>query len=118
MWGRVIEIMTAVWIGLSPFIFRATNDPAIVWADNLIALSIIVLASLSLRQPTRHAHLLILGVALGMIAWGRLSSTPPLPVDQNHIFVGLFLLMIAIVPNNAMRPPDVWRTSVKSFEET
>jgi len=113
MWGRVVEMMTAVWIALSPFIFRASHDPTIVWADNLIALSIVTFSSISLWKPTQHAHLIILGIALGMIIWGRSSSTPPIPAHQNHIFVGVFLMMIAIIPNNATRPPENWLKPVR-----
>lgn len=110
--------MTAVWIALSPFIFRATDNSTIMWADNLIALAIIVLASLSLWPPTRYAHLGILAIALGIAIWGRFSGSPPIPAHQNHIFVGIFLLMIALIPNNATRPPKVWRTPVQPSQET
>jgi len=108
MWGRVVEIMTAVWLAVSPFVFRVQSDPTILWADQIIALSICVLSGLSYWRPTRHAHLLILLIAVGLIAWGRLSGTPPPFIHQNHIVAGLFLLMIAIIPNHASDPPPVW----------
>lgn len=109
MWGRVIEIMTAVWLGLSPFIFAAQVDRTLVWADELLALTICVLAGLSYWRPTRHAHLAILVVAVALMAWGRWGDSPRPPVHQNHIAVGLFLLMIAIIPNDASHPPRAWR---------
>ncbi len=38
MWGRVIEIMTAVWLAVSPFIFRVQSNATLLWADLGIAL--------------------------------------------------------------------------------
>ena len=109
MWGRVVEIMTAVWLGMSPYIFRSQGNDLIIRVDSLVSLTIIVLSGLSYWRPTRHAHLGILVVAIALTVWGRIAELPPPPVHQNHIFVGLFLLMIAIIPNHALRPPRVWR---------
>ncbi len=109
MWGRVVEIMTAVWLALSPFIFRVQGDESLVWIDSLTALTIVCLSGLSYWHPTRHAHLGIIVVATGLALWGRLAELPPPPIQQNHIVVGLFLLMIAIIPNEASRPPKAWR---------
>ncbi len=109
MWGRVVEIMTAVWLALSPWVFHASDNQSLVWADLGVGLLIAVLAGLSYWRPTRHAHLLILAVAIGLIAWGRLAGTPPPFEHQNHIVVGLFLLMIALIPNDASNPPTTWR---------
>ena len=114
MWGRVIEIMTGVWLAMSPFIFRVSDDPAILWGDQGIALLIWLFAGFSYWPPTRHAHLANLAVAAGLIAWGRLAAgidTPPSPAHQNHIAIGIFLLMIALVPNYASHPPRGWRAS-------
>jgi len=115
MWGRVIEVMTAVWLALSPFIFRAADDPVLVWVDSLSALAIACLAGLSYWAPMRRAHLLILAVAVGLAAWGRLSGSPPPPEHQNHITVGIFLLMIAIIPNDASQPPRNWREAMEEY---
>ncbi|QDT07053.1 hypothetical protein K227x_54780 [Rubripirellula lacrimiformis] len=108
MWGRVVEIMTAVWLASSPWIFRASSDPSLMWGDLGISLLIASLAGLSYWRPTRHAHLLILFVAVGLITWGRLAGTPPPSAHQNHIVVGLFLLMMALIPNDASNPPEAW----------
>ena len=116
MWGRVIEIMTGVWLAMSPFIFRTADDQSILWGDQAVAMLIWVLAGLSYWTPTRHAHVAILGVALGLIAWGRLAAgidAPPPPAHQNHIAVGVFLLMIAVVPNYASHPPRGWRSGAE-----
>src|SRR6056297_3661531 len=106
MWPRVVEIMTACWLALSPFIFRTQSDEVIVWADSLIALAIWILSGVSYWPRARSAHLAIIPLALGLILWGRLAEpAPPAPIHQNHIVVGLFLLMIAVIPSRASDPP-------------
>ncbi|MFG0256190.1 MAG: hypothetical protein ACF787_14010 [Rhodopirellula sp. JB053] len=110
MWGRVIEIMTAVWLAASPFVFSVQSDSSILWGDFGIALLIATLSGLSYWHPTRHAHLGILLVSVGLVLWGRFTVIPPPPAHQNHIVVGLFLLMIALIPNYASLPPRGWRT--------
>tara|TARA_R110002049_G_scaffold50370_3_gene143136 strand:+ start:183524 stop:183868 length:345 start_codon:yes stop_codon:yes gene_type:complete len=111
MWGRIIEISTAVWLAISPWVFRSQDIMTLVWLDLSISLLIVIFAGLSYWKPTRHAHLLSLVVAVGLIAWGRFGGTPPPVYHQNHIVVGLFLLMIALIPNEASKPPLVWRDS-------
>ena len=109
MWARVIEIMTAVWLAISPFVFRSAENTTLLGTDLAVALLVATLAGLSYWQPTRYAHLLTLLVAVGLIVWGRFEISPPPPYHQNHIVVGLFLLMTAIVPNQASQPPVAWR---------
>ncbi len=108
MWGRVIEIMIAVWIALSPFIFRAQDDLVVLWADQVVAAAIVLLAALSYWSRLRYAHLGSLFIALALIIWGRTSGSPPPPIHQNHIVIGLLLMMIAIIPNDASMPHEVW----------
>lgn len=109
MWGRVVEIMTAVWLAASPFVFGVQTDAILLRSDLGVALIIWILSGASYWRPTRHAHLLILVVAVGLIVWGRFAIIPPTPPHQNHIIVGLFLLMIALIPNEASLPPTAWR---------
>ncbi|WP_237607485.1 SPW repeat domain-containing protein [Roseimaritima sediminicola] len=101
----MIEVMTAVWLALSPYIFGVQHQDHTVWFDSLTALAISVLAGLSYWRPTRHAHILTLLIATGLVLYGRFAESPPPPWHQNHIAVGLFLLMIAVIPNYASEPP-------------
>ncbi|WP_417738167.1 hypothetical protein [Rosistilla oblonga] len=112
MWGRVVEIMTAAWMVFSPFIFAGDHSETLLILNSLTALLIASLAALSYWPPTRYAHLGILIVATGMLIWGRFAELPPPPFQQNYIVVGLFLMMIAIIPNEASDPPRVWRKEV------
>ncbi|TWT64895.1 SPW repeat domain-containing protein [Allorhodopirellula solitaria] len=109
MWGRVVEIMTAVWLAVSPFVFGVQDNGTLLWADIGIASLIWLFSGLSYWRPTRHAHLLILLVSAGLVLWGRFAEIPPTPAHQNHIVVGLFLMMIAVIPNQASLPPQAWR---------
>lgn len=110
MWARVIEIMTAAYLALSPFFFQTQDLGRLVLIDSLIALTIAALAGASFWRPTEYAHFFILIVATGLAVWGRLAEPTPLPpAHQNHIVVGLFLLMIAVIPNEASQPPREWR---------
>jgi len=95
MWARIVEFMTAVWLGLSPFIFGFQDQVQLVWWDFGVAALICLFGGLSYWHPTRHAHLLTFVLAVALAIWGRLDGTPPSPAHQNHIAVGLFLLMIA-----------------------
>lgn len=110
MWGRVVEMAIAVWLALSPFIFRVQHDARAIAIDFGLSTIILLFASLSYYRPTRYAHLLTLVVAVGMLAWGRFAyGSPPPPIEQNHIFVGFLLLMIALIPSEASLPPEPWR---------
>ncbi len=111
MWARIIEVMLGCWLAMSPFIFRHSAQDKILWFNDLFAaLVVIVLALVSFWPPLRFAHVASLVVALWLIAFGCLASPyPPSPALQNDIVVGLVLLMFAIVPNKATRPPQSWQ---------
>lgn len=111
MWGRVLEIVTATWLAASPWIYRAASDTTLVTADLLVALLICVLSGFAYWPKTRYAYLGNLAIGLGLIIWGRIGATPLPPEQQNHIVVGLFLMMMALIPNHASQPPRVWRAS-------
>ena len=113
MWSRVVEFMLACWLAVSPFIFQHPEDAIALWmSDFACATAVATLALLSYWRPTRHAHLLIVPIALWMIGFGRFGDSAPLLAGlQNNIAVGLLLLMFAIIPNHATRPPESWRGS-------
>jgi hypothetical protein len=110
MWARVIEIMLACWLAVSPFIFRhAASERRLWWTDLGCALAVSILSLLSFWPPLRHANLAIISVGLWLIGFGLLAAPYPTPPAlQNDILVGLLLLMLAIVPNEANLPPRAW----------
>ena len=109
MWARVVEIMLACWLAISPAILHGASATAKLWTVDLATAALVAtFALLSYWPPTRHAHLVTIAAALALIAAG-MAPYPPAPPDQNHILVGLLLLLFAIVPNEASRPPRAWR---------
>ena len=109
MWARVVECMLGCWLAASPYVFRHADNLLLSAADFIAASSIIALALLSYWPPMRYAHLGIAPIALLMILFGRFAGAEPLPGLENHVVVGLLLLMFAIVPNHASQPPKSWR---------
>lgn len=111
MWARIVECMLGVWLLLSPFIFRHASDATSRWAvDISFGSTLIVLSLASYWRPTRGAHWLLFPVGALLVALGRWGQPPPLVGGlQNEIVVGLLLLMLALIPNNASQPPPGWR---------
>jgi hypothetical protein len=111
MWPRALEFMLGLWLLMSPFIFQRSPGPAAVWVvDFSCALLLMALSSLSFWSRARRAHLLLLPVSAFLSAWGYFyGGHPAAPVHQNEIFVGLILLLLAIIPSEANQPPRSWR---------
>ena len=110
MWPRVVEFMLGCWLAMSPIIFRDSSSELLVWSmDWSFALLIVSFALLSYWRPLRHLHLATAVLSLAMVAVGRFyASGNVTPEFQNYILVGLLLLMFALVPNDAGRPPRRW----------
>jgi len=111
MWGRVLEVMLGLWLVLSPLLFGhyLTHQP--LWMSDLACgAAMVLLALLSFWRVTRYAHLLNLAVAGWLVGFGYFyGGYPASPGFQNNIFVGLVLLLLAIIPNEADQPPRSWR---------
>jgi hypothetical protein len=111
MWARTAESMLGIWLVLSPFIFRGT-DAIGEWSAVHVAAgaAVVTLSLLSFWRPTAHAHLLTAALAVGLTLYAYVAGERPgPPAAQNAITVGLLLLLLAIVPNDASRPPAPWR---------
>lgn len=109
MWARVVECMLGCWLAISPFVFAHGEQTELWVVDFIGASAVIALALLSYWPPLRYAHLATTAVALGLILFGWLSGgITSGPAYQNHIVLGLLLLMFALVPNHASQPPISW----------
>ncbi len=118
MWARVVEVMLGCWLAASPFIFRHAAEERAFWInDFLCGFAVATFALCSFWRPLRHAHLVTAAVALWLIIFGFLTSSPAPPASQNHILTGLVLLMFAIIPNEASLPPLSWRTFNEEKQE-
>ena len=115
MWARAIEVMLGCWLALSPFIFR--HDPAVrtLWINDLACGFVIVsFALLSFRFPLRYIHFGTALPACWLIIFGFLTGYPAPPASQNHILLGMLLLMFAVIPDEANLPPSSRRAAVGS----
>jgi hypothetical protein len=103
--------MLGCWPAVSPFVFRHSSDNAMLWATDWIAACLVILfALLSYWPPLSKIHLATAALSIGLVAVGRFSSWEHPPAGaQNQIVVGLLLLMFALVPSHATRPPVAWR---------
>jgi hypothetical protein len=110
MWSRVVEIMMGCWLLMSPFIFSHSVEQPSVWINDFgCGLLIILFGLFSYWKPTHQAHLLSIGVSMWLIGfayWHGFGG--PLPYSENHLIVGVMLLMFAVIPNDAERPPRGW----------
>lgn len=109
MWARDFEIALGLWLALAPWIF-AHGEAWLPAHDVACAAAIVLLGLLSYWTRTRRAHLLQLVVGAWLTGFGWLGALEEAtPATQNRILVGLLLLMLAIVPSRASRPPRGWR---------
>jgi hypothetical protein len=111
MWPRLLEAALAAWLAASPFVFGATGAARV--HDLAVAAVLAALALASFTRRLRMAHLFEVPLALGLIAYGWLRhEAEPTAVAQNHMLLGLTLLMTAILPTHATRPPPAWEAAI------
>lgn len=110
MWARVVEVMLACWLAVSPFIFRHGAEDVLPWVVDYAAAVIIGTASLLSFHPRfRRAHLVTWGIGFVLAGVAFFVAEAPLAAGyQNHLVVGLLLLMFGIVPSRASEPPPRW----------
>lgn len=118
MWARVAETMLALWLVISPFIFRSSQSTA----DWVIAFAVgplvgaLALLSFWYRAHRAHAGVFAIGVALA--GWAYFTGGHPSPPPaQNQLIVGLLLAMLAIIPSHNQQPPAAWRAFYERGED-
>lgn len=110
MWARVVEVMLACWLAMSPFIFAYPDDLTLYWANDFFcAASVTVFALGSMSRRFDMLHLASLAVAAWLIAVACLAApSPPPPRLQNYVVTGLLFAMLAIIPTRSHAPPQKW----------
>lgn len=110
MWARVVEIMLACWLAMSPFVFDYADDMTLYWANDFTCATLIaVLAFVSLAPRFDLLHLASLAVAAWLIGVACVAApSPPPPHLQNYVVFGLLLVMVAIIPTRSGTPPQKW----------
>jgi hypothetical protein len=111
MWARVVEVMLGGWLLISPFVFRDTPGLERYVVNDVISGGFAILFALLCFWPrTSRAHLATLVLGAWLASYGYfLAPRPGPPAAQNNIVVGLMLIVFAIVPTDAARPPGPWR---------
>ena len=110
MWARITELLLGVWLLASPLLFSQADELGLLLFDIGTGIVLIALAILSLVRPLSHYHAFVPILGFWLITAAFLSGPHPIPAaQQNHIMVGLVVLMLGIVPNQATRPPRKWR---------
>ena len=113
MWSRVVEAMLGCWLLISPLIFReylAEGPPA--WHDLACGALVILGGLLSYWPPLGLSHLASLLVGGWLVAAAYLYGFgDPTPTAQNHLILGLLLVMFGVIPNAAAQPPSSWSQS-------
>lgn len=111
MWPRVMEGMLGCWMLATPLVFRGTTAVGDYTASALGSGAIvIVMALLSFWEPARLARFATLAASLWLAFHGYFAAERPgPPAAQNEIMIGLTLLLLAIIPNEASQPPRAWR---------
>jgi len=111
MWARTVEFMLGCWLIISPFIFRHSAEQSSLWFNDMSCGSaVVVISLLSFAPRLRYAHLATAAVSLWLILFGYFYQAYPAPPPlQNDILIGLLLMMLAIIPNEATLPPPSWR---------
>lgn len=118
MWARIIEVLLGCWLAISPFIFRHMGNRTL-WINDLSCAALVLLLSLlSFWRPLGGLHFINAAVAFWLISFGYFVTFHTAEAaSQNHIMVGLLLLMLSIIPNEATRPPRPWRKFYKEASQ-
>ena len=112
MWPRIVEATLGVWLIVASVLFGTPEASEATTLPLVAGIAVLLVSALSTRM--RNAHLLVLLVAVGLVAWGWLRFPRPGPAAaQNAILVGLTLGLFGIIPNEAHEPPPAWRPHIR-----
>ena len=111
MGARHAEFGFGLWMLVAPWLFGHAQDrPALLAHDLVVAALLLLVPLLCYHRALERLHLLLLPVAAWTIGFGWWHArTDPLPAFQNHVLLGMCVLMTAIIPSRATEPPRAWR---------
>ncbi len=111
MWARVVEVMIAIWLALSPFIFHYLAEEKFLWMNDFICACFVALFALfSFWHRLRKIHLVTIALAFWLLGLGYGGFPEKASAAaQNSVVIGLLLLMLAIVPSYLEQPSFSWK---------
>lgn len=107
MWARNFEVSLGIWLAISWLIFDYRGPASLIINDVICCLLIIYFALASYTKKYRKIHLLSFLVGIWLIFFHLFFNIPE-RAEQNHIVLGILLLMLSIIPSHAERPPNAW----------
>ena len=108
MWPRVIELSIAGFLIASIWIFQSSDFLLIF--NIVIAAWICLFSILSFFKQLRKIHLMNIVAAFALAIFAFIQPNPPPPPPyQNYMILSLLLVMFAILPTEASKPPMPWR---------
>lgn len=89
------------------------------WVNDFTVATLIALFSLgTYYKPLRKIHLVNLAIALYLIFLSYLFQDSPMYAAlQNYMVLGIIILMTAIIPSEATKPPIPWRKYYEEIEK-
>ena len=111
MWPRIVEVMLACWLTVSPFIFDYDEADRLLWITAYLsaaAVATLSLLSLSRRFDKMHLGILVVAAWLAVTGYAFGGERPAPAAYQNDLVVGLLLAMLAILPTRTSEPPQRW----------
>ncbi len=112
MYRRVLESVIAAWLIASSVLLALPNameTRLLPLAAGVFILFVVVLAR---RGSRAHALVPLMAVLFTIWGWSRFARPGP-AVAQNAILMGLLLILLGFVPDEASSPPPGWRPWVR-----
>ncbi len=115
MWPRICDIVLAIWLFLSPFIFNYSDSLKMqTYSDFISGFAILFFSVLSFHPKWNKMHLCSLFVAAYLCVLAFLYPTPFLPFYlQSHLILANILFMTAVIPSHASDSPTAWQSYLK-----
>lgn len=110
MWPRTVEVMLALWLVVSPFIFDFGGSRSLwilTWGTAVLVF-VFSLAAFARRFERAHLGTLVVGLTLAVVAYVLSADMRSAPL-QNLIVLGLCLAMMAVIPSRCDSPPGKWQ---------